>query len=137
MSKHARDAVCPSCEEKLKQACGYMVNWFHNTKKHFPSIHISCSFRNQQDQEQAYAEGKTHAQWPKSPHNRTNDDGVPCSYALDLFELSEGNVALFPPKLYCDLWDYCVKNGLEIIWGGKFRSLGDADHFQYNPLAKT
>jgi hypothetical protein len=134
---HTHDAICPLCQLKLKQAHPYLQKWFLKIKSRHFDAHISWSYRDQADQEKAFSEGKTHAHYPNSPHNHLDQDGNPLSLALDLFQLSEQGKALWEQAFFRMIWDECVKDGDDMIWGGNFRSLGDLDHFQFNPNAKT
>jgi hypothetical protein len=134
MPKHQNGSFCPSCEEKLLQARPYLIQWFRRQKIAFPNLHISWSYRDKNSQEQAYAQGKTHAHYPQSPHNRVNPDtNNPESDALDLFFLTDHKKADFSENEYEKIFQNCLKYEDEIIWGGKFKSLGDFDHFQFNP----
>ena len=135
MSKHTHDLVCPSCEEKLLTAHEYIVNWFTHLKRELPTIHVSWAYRNQAEQDQYFGEGKTHARFPNSPHNQCDLSGKPCSRALDLFEIDKNGMAVFDRKIYEAISQKCIQQKDEIIWGGNFKSIGDADHFQYHPLS--
>lgn len=125
MSHHTSDPVCPLCEEKLAQADAALQSWFREKiKPGFPDAHISWSFRNQADQEQAYADGKTKAHWPNSKHNH-----MP-SLALDLFQIDEDGKALWSPKFFFEVDEVTQRSGSPIRWGGTFRTIGDKDHFE-------
>jgi hypothetical protein len=130
MAKHINAPICESCAEKLKQADPYMAKWFNECVKpaHIDS-HVCWAFRDKDNQNDAFAEGKSKCLWPRSPHNKTDDTGKPCSKALDLFRLVDGK-ALFPKNWYQDIAS-CSKNaGWMIKWGGDFASLSDYDHFE-------
>lgn len=133
---HTSDALCALCTEKLKQAHPYLKSWFPKVKSRHFDAHISWSYRDKEAQEQAFSEGKTHQHFPNSPHNQMDIDGNPRSLALDLFRLSDHG-AVWEAAFFRKIWDECVYDGDEMIWGGNFRSLGDSDHFQFNPNAKT
>ena len=122
------ELFCPLCEEKLKQAHAELHRWFYDMKEKFPQLHISCSYRGEKEQNQAVSQGKSKAKYPASAHNKTNEKGEPEARALDVFELKDGK-ACFDSDFYVKLWknskqDFCM------IWGGNFKSLGDANHFQ-------
>lgn len=126
---HTKDAQCPMCEDKLKTADPELADWFHEMKKQFPQIHISCSWRGKTEQDKAFAEGKSKLKFPESPHNKAYPDGKPCSQALDIFALTQEGEAIFPKALYQKLWQVSKKD-YAMIWGGNFQSIGDANHFQ-------
>lgn len=124
MLHHTSDAFCPSCEDKLKQAHGELITWFRWAKGKYPTLHISWSHRDQQAQEEAYAQGRSHAHFPASPHNK-----LP-SLALDIFQINDQGRAVWDSVFCAKLADETLKEKLPIIWGGHFKSLGDNDHFQ-------
>jgi len=121
---------CLLCEDKLRFAHETLQIWFLEMRNEFKDVHISCSWRDKEDQEKAFHEGKTKALWPHSKHN-FEKDGKPCSLALDVFQLDEGK-ALFQPKFFCKIHRFNQQRGYPILWGGKFRRLVDADHFEMN-----
>ncbi len=127
---HTSDDVCPLCEHKLTEAHPYLVDWYRNkVKPKFKDAHISWSYRGEADQEQAYIDHKTKCHYPNSPHNHT-EEGKPLSLALDLFQIDENHQALFSPRFYFDINEMNVAESIPLKWGGTFKDLGDADHFQ-------
>lgn len=144
MPFHSGGGICDGCQKKLEQAHPQLVDWYNNLiKPKFLNSHISWAFRGPSDQQLAFEEGKSMCKWPKSPHNQTvaKDESLPFdpavyglnskpeALALDLFEIIDGR-ALFSPKFYLDIHELNTAQGLPIKWGGIFKSLGDADHFQ-------
>ena len=109
-----------------------MGAWFAKIKEAFPSVHISCAYRDAASQNAAFKEGKSKLTYPNSPHNQINTQGQPASRALDLFNLSIEGLATFPPAFYAAIANYCEResNGAKIKWGGTFKILGDSNHFQ-------
>lgn len=126
---HTRDVKCPMCEDKLKTADPKIKDWFYDMKTKFPQLHISCSWRGKDEQDRAFKEGKSKLKFPESPHNKSDATGKPASQALDVFTLSEEGQAQFLQKFYLKLWQE-TKKDYAMIWGGNFKSLGDANHFQ-------
>lgn len=137
MASHTHAPICPGCEEKLIQVYSYMQQWFRKIKFLYSTAHVSWGYRDQADQEIAFQAGRSHDHFPNSPHNRTNDQGEPESYAIDLFELTLDGRGKWDPRFFNTLNDYNRQNKEPIIWGGNFKSLGDMDHFQFNPEAET
>lgn len=125
---HSPGPVCKGCEDKLLQADPYLALWFHALKEIYPRTHVSWSFRNQQIQDDLFARGASHQKWPESKHNMTLE-GLPHSMALDLFEINEVGAATFKPAFYVELYEWSVRVGWEIKWGGKFTTLRDYNHF--------
>ena len=132
--KHVSSPECELCQEKLSQANSYLQDWFKKVKESYPNCHISWSFRDQKSQDEAVATGHSHLKWPTSPHNATHG-GNPCAAALDLFQLDSSGRAVFDPIFYAKLSQECLNHQDEIIWGGHFKSIGDFDHFQYQPAS--
>ena len=127
---HVDGLVCPACEDKLSRVHPYLAQWFRMTvKREYPSAHVSWSDRDEASQEAAFAAGTTKLHYPESAHNHT-ENGKPLSYALDLFQQVSGK-AVWDKNFFQSLADAIEAAGLPIFWGGKWRALGDNDHFQY------
>lgn len=122
---HSGDPTCGLCETKLKAAHPFLASWFRQKKAKYPNVHISWAFRDQPDQEQAYRDGKTHLHWPKSAHNQ-----IP-ALALDLFQIDEDGVGRWSPSFFLKLSQENEEDKLPIFWGGKWKSFGDGDHYEY------
>lgn len=118
------DGRCLGCIHKLTEADSFFDTWFWSLIPESPDLHISWSFRNEADQEHAFKDGKSRLHWPDSAHNRMVN-GKPCSAAVDLFEIYNGQ-PLWRPSLMAHI----AQRWTELIWGGAFKSLGDFDHFQ-------
>lgn len=122
---------CPSCEDKLTQAHEEMAQWFRNqVKPNYPDAHISWTYRDKVSQNQAHAEGKSKLVYPLSAHNKCDDQGNPCALAIDLFQLASNGLACWPWKYFNQIALDMKASCPDMIWGGDFKSLGDADHFQ-------
>lgn len=131
MPKHVDGTTCPSCEAKLKSAHRDLDKWFREfVKPKFPSAHVSCAFRNKYEQNQAHAEGKSRAPWPKSKHNHIAQDGTPCALAIDLFELASNGMACWHMGYFRKIAQESEAAGYTIEWGGLWPSLADGPHFQ-------
>lgn len=130
--KHTNSTpTCASCEKKLLQAHPLLAEWFRDKiKPNYPDCHISWSYRGQADQEKAFIERKSALRFPLSMHNKSDDQGNPCSLALDLFELDYHGMACWHWKYFRDIATFCEKENMPIFWGGHWKKLGDFDHFQ-------
>lgn len=127
MSAHIDGPRCLGCEAKLAQVHPDLAKWFNEKiKPAFSRVHISWGYRDQVNQEQCVAEGKSELHFPNSAHNKSDPNGNPQSTALDLFEQWQG-VGSWPVDLFHQVW---LKSQDDILWGGVWRSLGDNDHFQ-------
>jgi peptidoglycan L-alanyl-D-glutamate endopeptidase CwlK len=120
---HTADVLCPLCENKLTQAHPDLVSWFRTVKSAHPDVHVSWSYRDQESQEAAFEDGKTKLHYPHSAHNE-----LPSS-ALDLFEIKNGD-AVWDSAFFAAL-NSSNKDGFpHILWGGRWKTLGDNDHFE-------
>lgn len=132
MNKHSNEPkACPECEEKLLQAHTTLAEWFRScVKPAHQDCHISWSYRDQKSQNEAYAEGKSKLAWPMSAHNKSDDQGNPCSMALDLFQIASNGMAVWGWKYFKQIADEAVKNSEPIEWGGSWQSFEDSDHYE-------
>lgn len=125
---HIHGEICPLCEQKLISAHETLATWFRDgVKPAYPSAHISWSFRDKSDQELAFLNGKTRLHFPDSAHNKSP------SLALDLFQLDIGGNGLWDHEFFAALHTINAVKFPYIIWGGLWKSIGDADHFEYVP----
>ena len=118
---HSSDPLCPLCESKLTQAHPSLVQWCRGVKAQYPNAHVSWAFRDEADQDQALAEGKTKLVWPNSAHNKTP------AMALDLFQIDANGLGVWSPQFFVSLAN-TLPNTMK--WGGRWKDLGDDDHFE-------
>lgn len=135
--KHTNDiGPCPACEEKLTQAHQDLSQWFRiKVKPLHQDCHISWSYRGKQDQETAFLDGKTKLHYPNSDHNKVDAAGLPCSRALDFFELDYNGQARWAWGYFKKISDENI--GEPVFWGGHYPHLGDADHFAMHQISTT
>lgn len=50
--------------------------------------------------------------------------------ALDLFQLDDKGIALFPWKFYHQIATEANDSSAPIFWGGQFAHFSDSDHFE-------
>lgn len=115
----------------MKLAIEEMCRWFRVMKTKYPNLHICCSYRDQQDQEAAFIAGTSHLHYPESKHNK-----MP-SWALDVFQIDENGQAVFDKVFYTQLAADTLSDGHMIVWGGRWQTLSDKPHFEYNPDAES
>lgn len=131
MLHHTSDAECPLCVSKLQQCHPDMVSIFIDLiKPVFVDCHISWTYRDEANQRQAFAEGKSKLSWPMSAHNKSDDQGNPQSLAFDLFQLCSNGMAAWPWAYFRDINTRLYKANKPVFWGGNYKHLGDADHFE-------
>jgi hypothetical protein len=123
---HVPGALCLLCEDKLKSAHPLLAEWFRAKKKNYLNLHIAWAYRNAVDQNAAYKEGKSNAQFPNSPHNKEP------AQALDIFLINEDGEAVWPPVLYAKIAQESKDEYPYILWGGNFSGpiQRDRDHFE-------
>lgn len=108
-----RDTLHPD----LKKVVDEVSNTFNCT--------ILCGFRNEEEQNKAFKEGKSTFQWPKSRHNTNPSEAVDlCPYPVDWndkqsFAVMAGHVLAAAERV-----------GVELEWGGNWKSFPDLPHFQ-------
>lgn len=126
--KHENGYSCESCLDKLRQGHPEISRLYRQIIAIFPDCHVSWCFRNEKDQNDLFASGKSKLAWPKSAHNKMVGE-EPCALAIDLFQLADGK-ASFPVAYYRSIWDFLKRRGEAVIWGGNFPTFKDYDHFQ-------
>ncbi len=125
------DEVCYLCLDKLQTAHVALQEWFKRKKAKYPNIHVSWAYRDAEDQMKAFLAGTSRLQYPDSPHNKLNQlTQKPESLALDVFQIDEDGIGRFSPKFYLLLNAENEMDNEPILWGGKFKTLGDYDHYQ-------
>ncbi len=131
MLRHIEGLECPLCNEKLRSADPTIVNIYKLLiKPNFPDCHISWTYRNKEDQEEAFKNKRSKLHYPDSLHNKTDSYGKPCARAIDLFQLTKEKKAAFPVKYYFQIAELLKKQQMPIRWGGTFKSISDFDHFE-------
>jgi peptidoglycan L-alanyl-D-glutamate endopeptidase CwlK len=97
---------------------------------------VLCGYRDQKEQDAAFASGNSKLRWPKSKHNR-----VP-SLAVDVAPFIGGKANHKDWALYNrlapivkDEWgkmraEGMIPDGEDLEWGGDFKSLKDGPHWQ-------
>jgi peptidoglycan L-alanyl-D-glutamate endopeptidase CwlK len=98
--------------------------WFHEIRFMFPTVHVSCVYRNKADQEKAVEEKRSILKWPNSLHNKKP------SLAMDLFSLDENGKASFRVGYYIQIANFLEDRGAPIDWGGSWKNFKDPPHFQ-------
>lgn len=86
---------------------------------------VLCGHRDEADQEHAFLIGTSKEQWPNSRHNSSPSEAVD----LAPLPLSWEDIDSFR-RLNEVVQQEAAKLGLEIEWGGDFKSIKDWDHWQ-------
>lgn len=89
---------------------------------------VYCTWRGEEEQNKAFAEGKSKLKYPKSKHNCVDSEGNPASRAFDCVP-TKGNLLLWSDaQKYAKMGE--IGRGLGLRWGGEFRGLVDKPHFE-------
>lgn len=97
---------------------------------------VICGYRNEADQNKAYAEGKSKLMWPKSLHNSHPSlaiDVVPLPLNWNDTIAFKEMVVTF--KMAWNLLDKSLTNGWALECGAEF-SFRDYPHFQIKRISK-
>lgn len=128
--KHTNDPVCTRCNYFLQEADTDLAYFVHAVRAEHPDAHISCAWRGEADQNDAYARGASKLKWPKSKHNKLDKNGNPCAEAVDFFRLVSGK-ALFQIGFYMTINHLLEELNAPILWGGDFKGkFKDYPHFE-------
>lgn len=94
--------------------------------KHF-DFTVICGYRGKEDQDKAFAEGKSKLKYPHSKHNK-----LP-SLAVDIapYPIDWKNIEAFK-ELAIRVKAEANKQGFKIVWGGDWK-FKDYPHFEIQP----
>lgn len=94
---------------------------------------IVCGFRNQEDQDKAYAQGYSRLKWPNGKHNK-----MP-SRAVDIAPIVNGDVIWNDNVLFEKLSKHVLKCAeavnVNLTWGGAWVDFPDRPHYQLEGVA--
>ncbi len=129
MKTHVNGKPCDGCAKMLEGGDELISFWFYRVKEAFPTAHLCHVFRGKDEQDEMVKEGASFLKWPNSKHN-VMKDGNPCARAMDIFSLEDDGTATFRMGFYVQIANWLEDQGAPITWGGSFKHLVDADHFQ-------
>lgn len=92
---------------------------------------VICGHRGEQSQNEAYASGHSKLQWPKSKHNSLPSmavDIVP--YPIDWDDIDRFRDLASVIKVHWSQIPHAEREGLELHWGGDWKTLKDFPHFE-------
>lgn len=122
---HINNSSCPSCADKLVQVHPELVRWVTILRSTHPDAHVSCGYRGQAAQEDAFRTYHSKAHFGQSAHNC-----VP-SMAIDLFRITQSNQARFD-WIWYELTIAPIARAAGLTWGGdwKTNTIKDAPHIE-------
>jgi peptidoglycan L-alanyl-D-glutamate endopeptidase CwlK len=124
---------------RLSECDGLLQELFHRViaREDLPfDLTIICGYRDQREQDAAFKAGNSKLRWPKSKHNRCP------SLAVDVAPFIGGKAnhsdwALFHKlaPIVKNEWAKMLEDGTappgeDLVWGGDWKSLPDAAHWQ-------
>lgn len=129
MLKHTQGEECEKCNEMLLRARDELRNFFLHFKKQFIMMHVSCVYRDEEDQNAAFLANTSKLKWPKSKHNKLPSE------AIDVFEILPNGSGRWDPAFYHKLNEIQLVQGFNLEWGGSWKVLRDGPHFQIRDAA--
>lgn len=121
MASRKIEDLCPEMQTKaleFKEACADVGI----------DVLIYCTWRGEEEQNKAFAEGKSKLKFPKSKHNAVDEEGKPASRAFDAVP-TKGNILLWSDSAkFAKMGEIAEELGLE--WGGSWKTFKDRPHFQ-------
>jgi len=111
-----------TCNPVLQEVFNELIKTYDHT--------ILCGERGKQDQNNAYATGKSKAKWGQSKHNvipgvREYSDAIDAApYPIDW-----NNHVRFA-EMNDKVQEIAKKKGVKINWGGNFKSIKDLVHWE-------
>ena len=109
-----------SCDKRLQDMANMML-----ARSDF-DLTITCGFRGEQEQNDAFLRGASKAKFGQSKHNTMPSQAIDiCPYPINW----DTNDRRWQEMALNAMW--CAgKLGINITWGGSFKSLKDLPHFQ-------
>lgn len=105
------------CDQRLQDVCFEAIKTLDFT--------VLCGYRGREEQEKAFAEGKSKARFGQSPHNRSP------SMAVDLapWPIDWDNIDRFR-ELNEVIQEAAKVRGVQVEWGGNWKSFKDYPHWE-------
>jgi peptidoglycan L-alanyl-D-glutamate endopeptidase CwlK len=120
---HLNSPTCPTCEEKLSKVHPDLRRWVKVLRDTHPDAHVSCGYRGQVEQEQAYKDHVSNAHFGHSAHN------VVPAMAVDLFRITQAQGASFDRNWY-EAVVAPIARASGLVWGGDWKSIKDMPHVE-------
>ena len=113
-----------SSQEKLSTCHEDLQKLFNEVIKDVDCT-IVCGFRNQEDQDKAFADGFSKRKWPDGNHNKNPSLAVDvCPYPVDFAAIERFKV--FSEVVKCKANEL----GIGVSWGGDWRGFVDYPHWE-------
>jgi len=92
---------------------------------------VICGFRNQQEQDKAYADGRSKLKWPHSKHNTSPSlavDVIP--FPVDWDDIDRFKELAAVVKEEWSLMTETERLRYELVWGGDWATFRDLPHWE-------
>ena len=108
------------------QSCDYRLQWLFHKVLEEHDCSIICGHRGEEEQNKAFAEGKSKLKYPQGKHNKTPSLAVDVlPYPFNGWEDKEQF------KKFADIVKTKALNyGIDIVWGGDWTSFVDMPHWE-------
>lgn len=109
-----------TCDKRLQELANMMLE-----RSPF-DLTITCGYRTKEEQEDAYQKGTSRAKFGQSKHNVFPSKAIDiCPYPISWNDKDARWQEMALNAMWC-----AGKLGIEITWGGSFKSICDKPHFQ-------
>lgn len=109
-----------TCDKRLQDLANMMLE-----RSPF-DLTVTCGYRTEQEQNEAYKNGKSRAKFGQSKHNVFPSKAVDiCPYPINWDSKDPRWTEMALNAMWC-----AGKLGVEITWGGSFKSIKDLPHFE-------
>ena len=117
--KTSKDRLA-TCDKRLQDLADMMLS-----RSPF-DLTITCGYRTEQEQNEAFEKGKSRAKFGQSKHNTFPSKAIDiCPYPI----IWEGSDPRWTEMALNAMW--CAgRLGIEIVWGGSFKSISDKPHIE-------
>lgn len=109
-----------TCDKLLQDIANMML-----ARSEF-DLTITCGYRTKEEQEDAYQKGTSRAKFGQSKHNVFPSKAIDiCPYPISWNDKDARWQEMALNAMWC-----AGKLGIEITWGGSFKSIKDLPHFE-------
>jgi len=92
---------------------------------------VICGYRGEEAQNEAYKNGHSRLQWPKSKHNKSPSEAVDIvPYPIDWDDIDRFRDLASVIKVHWDKIPIAEREGLELHWGGDWEKFKDFPHWE-------
>ena len=117
--KTSKDRLA-TCDKRLQDLADMML-----ARSSF-DLTITCGYRTEQEQNEAFEKGKSRAKFGQSKHNTFPSKAIDiCPYPINWDSKDPRWQEMALNAMWC-----AGRLGFEIAWGGNFKSISDKPHFE-------